>query len=163
MQIFRQLEKEFGRRIIDLFGLETNRQTPLYYSLNHEESAKGTVAMSHHWPSGAYAYPPFILLNRILTKIHNEKTKDLVLVTSSWTIPSWWAELQASTARRIQITKPTQLTLSHICLPAISQNHSTSNAIGQNAEDHQGVYLPDEHYLIWCQQRNLDPQTTIWK
>jgi hypothetical protein len=122
IQIFRQLEKEFGRRTIDLFASETNRQTPLYYTLNHEESAKGTDAMSHHWPPGAYAYPPFILLNRILAKIHNEKTTDLVLVTPSWTTQSWWAELQASTARRIQITKPTQLTLWHICQPAISQN-----------------------------------------
>jgi hypothetical protein len=61
IQTFRQLEKEFGRRTIDLVRVwKTNRQTPLYYSLNHEESAKLTDAMSHHWPPAAYAYPPFI-------------------------------------------------------------------------------------------------------
>jgi hypothetical protein len=55
IEIFRQLEKEFGRRTIDLFASETNRQTALYYSLNHEESAKGTDAMNHHWPPGSHA------------------------------------------------------------------------------------------------------------
>jgi hypothetical protein len=59
--------------------------------------------------TGSICLPGVILLNHILAKIHSEKSKDLILDTPFWTTQLWCAELQASTACRIQITKSTPL------------------------------------------------------
>lgn len=90
---FTLIEEKFGKRKIDLLATYKNRQTEAYMSLNYEEEAIATDALQHQWPQHAYAYPPWILINRILAKLNHEKIKDLVLVTPAWTAQSWWGEL----------------------------------------------------------------------
>jgi hypothetical protein len=91
--MFRHLLR-WGPIHLDLFASRTTTQTPLFYSWKADPDALGTDAFQHPWPtSGAYANPPWILLNRVLRKVKEDRCARLILITPFWNRQSWWPEL----------------------------------------------------------------------
>jgi hypothetical protein len=82
---------------IDLFASRHNTQVPAYYSWQHDFDALGVDSLCHawDWQETLYAYPPVFLVNRILQKILNDETHDLILVLPLWPSQSWWPTLMS--------------------------------------------------------------------
>jgi len=86
-----------GRRKVnvDLFADRQNHQVPTYYSYQHDHDALGTDALCHPWAhlGVVYAYPPLILLGRILGKIMQEKVQHALIVAPMWEAQTWFPTL----------------------------------------------------------------------
>ncbi len=82
---------------IDLFASRHNAQVSAYYSWQHDFDALGVDSLCHAWirPETLYAYPPVFLVNRVLQKILNDKTHDLILILPLWPSQSWWPTLMS--------------------------------------------------------------------
>jgi hypothetical protein len=90
--IFRYLQRQ-AKIDLDLFATRRTRQTTVFYSRFPDPEAKGTNAFAHPWPkTGAYANPPWILINKVLQKVNTERC-NLTLITPFWKQQSWWPEL----------------------------------------------------------------------
>jgi hypothetical protein len=67
--IFRYLQRQ-AKIDLDLFATRRTRQTTAFYSRFPDPEAKGTNAFAHSWPkTGAYANPPWILINKVLQNV----------------------------------------------------------------------------------------------
>jgi hypothetical protein len=95
---FRQIEMKFGARTIDLFASKETRLLPHYFSRQPDKNALGVDAFLHKWPEGAYAFPPWIIVNKVLAKIRQDQMKDVVQVTPTWTTQSWYVILNVRSA-----------------------------------------------------------------
>jgi hypothetical protein len=88
-QDFQLIETTFGKRTVDLFASNQINQLPAYMPMNTDNQAVAIDAMNCTWPTKAYAFPPWLLINRILAKIHRNPVQELVLVTPNWTTQPW--------------------------------------------------------------------------
>jgi ribonuclease HI len=78
---------------IDLFASCWNAQLPRFISWKPQPNALSTNALSFGWSTCAgYAFPPFSLISKCLTKIRREKA-ELVLVCPYWPSQSRFPDL----------------------------------------------------------------------
>lgn len=93
--VFRQLLSVLQVRVdVDLFASAGNCQVRQFYSFRHDHRAVGTDALLHSWAKYRlpYAYPPPILIARVLRKVlHDEIT--ILLVAPVWMAQTWWPTL----------------------------------------------------------------------
>jgi hypothetical protein len=104
-QDFQLIEATFGKRTIDLFASNQNNQLPTYISMNRDNQAIAIDAMNCNWPTKAYAFPPWLLINRILAKIQRNPVQELVLVTPHWTTQPWWPELMSLATKNLPLCR----------------------------------------------------------
>ena len=72
---------------IDLFATSLNQRLPVYFSPMVDPQSAGTDALLQSWASlQAYAFPPFSLIPRVLTK-------ELTLVAPFWAQHPWFPDL----------------------------------------------------------------------
>jgi hypothetical protein len=114
---FRLVQQHFGPRSVDLFASQNNQQVATYYSLHPDQRALGMDAMCQRWKPGVYAFPPMVLVNRILRKIHHQPVQDLVLVTPAGTTQPWWSDLVTLTKNNIFLPHTSNLIAWHISTP----------------------------------------------
>ena len=76
---------------IDLFASRHNAQVKTYYSWHHDFNAAGVDSLHHswHWKYTVYAYPPVFLVMRVLQKIIQEETSDVIMVLPLWPSQAW--------------------------------------------------------------------------
>ena len=79
----------------DLFASRQNRQVRRFFSWSHDFESVGCDSLSHPWSmkQTLYAYPPPILIGRVLQKVHQECVNDLLLVAPVWPTQAWWPAL----------------------------------------------------------------------
>ena len=89
--LFKQVTQQFGEVNIDLFASELNRQVSRFVSRGPEPLAWYTDAFSRPLPKGLkmYAFPPFILLGRLLAKIRREEAT-VIVIAPVWKGQPWW-------------------------------------------------------------------------
>jgi hypothetical protein len=88
--IFKTLDVLFGPFSIDLFASFHNKQVSVYYSWFPDPSALAVDAFEQHWPpSGAYAFPPFTLIAKVLQLIVQQECS-LVLIAPCWPHQPWF-------------------------------------------------------------------------
>ena len=95
-QLFDEVGRVLQLRVeYDLFASRQNRQVQKFFSWSHDFESMGCDSLSHPWSmtSTLYAYPPPILLGRVLQKAHQEEVHDLLLVAPVWTTQIWWPML----------------------------------------------------------------------
>ena len=97
-ELFDLIKRRFGKMDIDLFASELNRQVSRYVSRGPEPLAWYVDTFSRPLPKGLamYAFPPFILMGRLLAKIRREKAT-VVVVAPFWTGQPWWPWLTRMT------------------------------------------------------------------
>ena len=93
--IFRRLLRMLRIKVdVDLFASAGNCQVRKFYSYRHDHRAVGTDALMHNWERHhlPYAYPPPILIARVLRKVLHERIS-LLLVAPIWMAQTWWPTL----------------------------------------------------------------------
>ena len=79
---------------IDLFATALNHRLPIYFFPMDNPQSAGTDAMMQPWDSlQAYAFPPFGLLQRVITKVRQSRGLELTLVAPFWPQHPWFPDL----------------------------------------------------------------------
>ena len=82
--VFSHLMKQLGPCSVDLFASRLTAQLHQYMSLKLDPGALVTDALSQQWTDiQGYAFPPFSLIRRCLTKVRQEVSR-LVLIAPMW-------------------------------------------------------------------------------
>jgi len=91
--IFLNLMREAHQCNVDLFATRLNHQLPQYVSWRPDPFALGTDAMQIPWTGWkGYAFPPFVLISKILRKVREEKTL-ILLIAPVWESQAWYPTL----------------------------------------------------------------------
>ena len=92
-EIFQKIQRKWGPMNVDLFASMWNHQLKRYYSWGNQPDAEGQDALQVSWKNmKAYAFPPFILINKILQKLVWEKAT-IILITPFWRTANWYGRL----------------------------------------------------------------------
>ena len=92
--LYNKLHGTWGPFSIDLFARKWNAQTKRFYSWKTHPEAEGTDAMTQRWPErGAYAFPPYCLIPKILREIQYQELEEIVLIAPIWKAMSWYTTL----------------------------------------------------------------------
>ena len=79
---------------IDLFATSLNHRLPVYFSLMVDPQSAGTDAMMQSWDNlQAYAFPPFGLIPRVLSKLRLSRGLEVTLVAPFWPLKPWFLDL----------------------------------------------------------------------
>jgi hypothetical protein len=80
----------WGKPLIDLFATRLNHRLPLYVSPVQDPLAWSVDALALDWTGlDAYAFPPPILLSRVLEKIRSESCS-VILLAPNWPAQPWF-------------------------------------------------------------------------
>ena len=92
-EAFRQLLR-LWLATIDLFATSLNHRLPVYFSPMVNPQSAGTDAMLQSWDGlQAYAFPPFGLLSRVLSKVRQSTGLELTLIAPFWPQHPWFPDL----------------------------------------------------------------------
>lgn len=105
---------------VDLFASHLNAQLPQFVSWRPHHQAWAVDALSLTWSNiKAYAFPPFLLINKVIQKVRAEQAH-LLLITPNWPTQPWWpALLSLSVSHPVLITPRENL----LTLPPTNTNH----------------------------------------
>ena len=79
---------------IDLFATCLNAKLPLYCSLVPDPQAVFQDAFRHPWDDlDLYAFPPFLLVGRVITRVQESSRVAMTLVAPLWPEKEWFADL----------------------------------------------------------------------
>ena len=92
--IFHQLCDLWGIPDIDMFASRLNHQLPTYVSWKPDPGAAFVDAFSVPWDykGHIYLFPPFCLVSRVLSKLHNEQCEGF-LIAPLWPTQPWFPHL----------------------------------------------------------------------
>ena len=77
---------------VDLFASRISTQLPKYMSWKPDPGAIATDVLSQPWKDiKGYAFPPFALIGRCLSKVQRERVKELILITPVLPTQPWLA------------------------------------------------------------------------
>ena len=92
--VFHQIMEALGPCQIDLFASRLSAQPPRYMSWRPDPGSIATDALSQPWVEiRGFAFPPFSLIGRCLSKVKREKVSELILVAPVWPTQPWFAVL----------------------------------------------------------------------
>lgn len=92
--IFLKIQNLWGPIKLDMFARKWNAQVHAFFAWKGHPEAAGIDAMSQNWPqTGAYAFPPFILIPQILKKIHLQEIESIVLIAPMWKGQVWYSTI----------------------------------------------------------------------
>ena len=95
-RVFTALVQRMGPCDVDLFAARHNAQLKRLYSYRPDPAAETTDALSQTWKqSTLYAFPPFVLIGRVLQKI-KEEIHRVVLIAPLWRSQPWFPVLLES-------------------------------------------------------------------
>jgi hypothetical protein len=78
---------------VDLFAAQVNAKLPMFCSLTSGQGEKAVDAMSIPWVNlNGYAFPPLVLLPRVISKIIREKAR-VLLIAPAWPDRPWFSSL----------------------------------------------------------------------
>ena len=84
----------WGSPSIDLFTSRLNAQLPVYCSLVPDDQATLEDAFRHPWDNlDVYAFPPFALLGKVLSRVLQSRNCSMTLVAPLWADRDWFADL----------------------------------------------------------------------
>jgi hypothetical protein len=92
--VFDSIIQKWGNPSIDLFASRLNHKVEAYCSFEPDPHAMGVDAMSLNWARFelCYAFPPFSLLTKVLSKIKRDKA-EIILVVPDWKAQLWYPKL----------------------------------------------------------------------
>ena len=84
----------WGTPNVDLFATRLNNRLPVFVSPMADPRAVDIDALSIPWKGMyAYAFPPFVMLGRVIEKILRDHPCEMILVAPKWPNQSWYARL----------------------------------------------------------------------
>ena len=119
-QVFLNICTQKFQPQVDLFATHLNTQLPLFVSWHPHPAAWATNAFALKWTHLlAYAFPPFILINKVILKIQAEKAH-ILLITPNWPTQVWWPSLLAMSVSHPILIPPSNMLLT---LPPTGRAH----------------------------------------
>ena len=98
-RVFRKICLILGQPDIDLFASRLSHQLQNYMSWKPDPGSRATDALSQTWTHWyGYAFPPFCLIGRVLSKVRKDGGK-LILVTPVWQAQYWYSLLLEMSVR----------------------------------------------------------------
>ncbi len=92
--VFEALCMAWDKPNLDLFATRLNNRLPVFVSPMADPLAVDVDAMSMSWRGMyAYAFPPFVMLGRVLEKVLKDHPCEMILVAPKWPNQSWYARL----------------------------------------------------------------------
>ena len=91
--MFKQLRKLFGIvPVVDLFASSRNTQVKSFYSYNFDHRARGANSFLYSWSNLGvlYAYPPPILLGKVLQKLIVDCCSHSMVILPVWMAQTWF-------------------------------------------------------------------------
>ena len=93
-EVFKRICLRLGTPTLDLFATSMNRKLPLYCSLVPDPMAVMEDAFMHPWDGlEVYAFPPFALIRRVLSRLRSSQSCRMILVAPLWPHREWFADL----------------------------------------------------------------------
>ena len=94
-----QTNETEGSHEVDLFASRLSTKLPRYYSWRPDPGAEAVNALTQNWTIiRGYAFPPFCLIGRCLTKIQTEGVPHVLLITPLWKSQPWFPILTSMVA-----------------------------------------------------------------
>jgi hypothetical protein len=91
--VFSSLNRQMGPLTIDLFASFLNNQLPNFFSWFPDPKSQAVDAPLQVWPrEGAYAFPPFVLIPKVLNEIQQEHLS-ILLIAPNWPQQRWFPRL----------------------------------------------------------------------
>ena len=91
--------EKMGPCDVDLFAARHNAQLERFYSFRPDPAAEGTDALTQTWKNlTPYAFPPFMLIGRVLQKMQQEAVHQAVIIAPVRRCQSWFPVLLESLA-----------------------------------------------------------------
>ena len=92
--VFEALCMTWDKPNLDLFATRLNNILPVFVSPMADPLALDVDAMSMSWRGMyAYAFPPFVMLGRVLEKVLKDHPCEMILVAPKWPNQCWYARL----------------------------------------------------------------------
>ena len=108
-QVFSRITKVMGKVTLDLFANLWNRQVPRFYAWKPQPHAIGLDSLAHPWPlKGGYAFPPWILIPKIIQKIRREGV-EVILIAPIWPKTCWYSHLVEMSIQHPLLLPQTQI------------------------------------------------------
>ena len=80
--------------VIDLFATSLTARLPVYFSPASDSRAAGTDALLQPWDNlQAYAFPPIVIIRRVLVKLRSSRNCELTLIAPFWPQRDWFPDL----------------------------------------------------------------------
>ena len=90
--VVHQIFLRFGFPQLDLFASKNNFKLPRWYSLNRDPNAEAWNAFSQEWSLYAYAFPPHVILRRVIEKVKSDRAT-IILIAPYWPQSPWVSDL----------------------------------------------------------------------
>ena len=111
---------------VDLFATSLNHRLQVYFSPMADPQAAAVDALVQSWDS-LQAFPPFSLLQRVLSKVRGSHNLELILVAPFWPLRPWFADL-LDLLVEVPVLLPLRWDLLH--QPHFHQFHRNLRALG---------------------------------
>ena len=94
MKLFTTLMLKLGPCNVDLFAARHKAQLKRFYTYRPDPAAEATDAPTQSWKQlTPYAFPPFVLISRVLQKIRQEAVYQAILIAPLWRSTPWFPVL----------------------------------------------------------------------
>ena len=111
-KVFTQLCRHFKfKPKIDLFASRLNKKLKRYYSYTPNPGSEHVNAFTTKWGEDCYIFPPFVLINRCLQKIENDRCTALAVLPLYPNQPWYSNMLRLAMQKPILLPHPSPITL----------------------------------------------------
>lgn len=139
---YKSILKTYGVPEIDLFAARANAKCDLYVAWKNDPDAFKLDAFTLSWkPYFFYAFPPFVLITKVLQKIISEQSEGIVVV------PDWPTQPWYPVFHRLAISKPIHFGPCDNLLKSYSSNLQFRQRLILVAARLSGKRLQDAAYL----------------
>lgn len=123
---YNAIVQRFGLPSIDLFASYVTAKCPRYFSWFPDPNALAVDAFCQDWSQEfIYAFPPFSLIYKVLSKIEQDKAQG-ILIVPDWKTQAWFPLFKRLCCGQIMKIKKSKFTL--IC-PFSGRNHPLSSSL----------------------------------
>ena len=92
--VFLKIVEVRGECQVDLFASRLSAKLPTFYGWKPDPGASAVDALAQDWSkTKGYAFPPFCLIGRCLSKKKRERVPQIILITPLWHSQPWFAVL----------------------------------------------------------------------
>jgi len=92
--IFAMLQMIWGPLEVDPFAANHNKKLPRFFSFRPDPEAEAVDALAQTWSDmRPYAFPPFILIGRCLSKLTQDWVREMVMIVPFWQNQTWYSNL----------------------------------------------------------------------
>ena len=157
-EIFDQVAQILGSPEIDLFASRLNKQCIQFVSWKPDPDSYFIDAFTQSWRNlNFYAFPPFSLVNKMLSKITADQAEGLIVVPL-WTSQPWFPRLL-----RVLIQDPIVLPLNVLSLSYKEATHPLSKKLRLIACRVSGDLSKTKAYLEKLPSSSLHPGVNLRK